>query len=60
MSSDLVGEAGALGRAHQGPLAVLFDALHEKVGDPEGVEELAGAYLLLAVVLAEVEELKDV
>ena len=55
-----VGQPGALVRAHERPHAVLLDALHEEVRDPEGVEEVAGALLLLSVVLAQVEEVEDV
>ena len=46
--------------AHESPGAVLFDTLHEKIGDPEGKEEIASAHLLLTVVLAKVEELEDI
>ena len=46
--------------AHQRPVAVGFHALHEQVGDPQGVEQVAGAHLLLAVVLLQVQEVEDV
>ena len=36
--SPAVGEAGTLVGAHEAPHAVLLDALHEEVRDPEGVE----------------------
>ncbi len=55
-----VAEAGALVGAHEGPVAVLLHALHEEVGHPHGVEEVAGAHLLLAVVLLELEEVEHV
>src|SRR5690606_12452352 len=55
-----VGQAGALVGAHQGPVAVLLHALHEEVGDPQRVEEVAGAELLLAVVLLQVEEIEHI
>ena len=58
--SPAVGEAGTLVGAHETPHAVLLDALHEEIRDPEGVEEVAGALLLLSVVLAQVEEVEDV
>mgnify|MGYP001587020265 FL=1 len=56
---DLV-KSRSFGGAEEGPVTRLLDALHEEVGDPEGEEEVARANLLLAVVLAEVEELEDV
>jgi hypothetical protein len=63
-SSELVAvhlvQSRGLGRTEQRPVASLLDALHEEIGDPEGEEQVAGANLLLAVILAEVEELEDV
>ena len=53
-------KTGALVGAEEGPVAVVFHALHEQVGRPHGVEEVASAHLFLAVVLLEVEELEDV
>ena len=47
-------------RTHQRPDAVGLDALHEEVWNPKSVEEVPGALFLLAVVLAEVQELEDV
>mmetsp|Transcript_1161 Transcript_1161/g.4600 ORF Transcript_1161/g.4600 Transcript_1161/m.4600 type:complete len:635 (-) Transcript_1161:687-2591(-) len=55
-----VGEAGALVGAHERPLAVALDALHEQVVGPEAVEKVARARLLLAVVLTQVEPVEDV
>ena len=55
-----VGQAGALVGAHQGPLAALLHALHEEVGDPHGVEQVAGAHLFLAVVLLQLQEVEHV
>lgn len=46
--------------AEEAPLAVGLDARHEQVVDPEAVEQVARARLLLAVVLAQVQPLKDV
>ena len=54
-----VGQTRAFVRAHQGPVAILLDALHEEVRR-QGVEQVAGALLFLTVVLLEVEEVKDV
>ena len=53
-------KTGALVGAEEGPVAVVFNALHEEVGRPHGVEEVASTHLFLAVVLLEVKELKDV
>ena len=55
-----VGQSWAFVGAHERPIAVFFDALHEQVRRPKGVEQIAGALLLLSVVLAQVEEVKDV
>ena len=46
--------------AEEGPLAVSLDALHEQIVGPQAVEQVPGAGLLLAVVLAEVEPVEDV
>ena len=58
--SPTIGQPGTFVWAHKTPHAVLLDALHEEVRDPESVEEIAGALLLLSVVLAQVEEVEDV
>ena len=42
------------------PVAVVFHPLHEQVGRPHGVEEVACTHLFLPVVLLQVKELKDV
>ena len=55
-----VGEAGALIGAHEGPLAVGLDTLHEEVGNPKGVEQITGTVGLVAVVLTKVEEGEDI
>ena len=60
LRSPAVGQSRALVRAHQGPVSILLDALHEEVRCPEGVEQVAGALLLLSVVLLEVEEIENV
>ena len=41
-----LGETGALVRAHERPRAVALDALHEQVGNPQAVEEVARTHLL--------------
>ena len=46
--------------AHKGPVLVSFDSLHEEVGDPEGVEKVAGAVFLSAVVFAKLQEFINV
>ena len=53
-------ESRALVRAHQGPVSVLLDSLHEQVRHPEPVKQVPGALLLLAEVPLEQEELEDV
>mmetsp|Transcript_2729 Transcript_2729/g.7545 ORF Transcript_2729/g.7545 Transcript_2729/m.7545 type:complete len:206 (+) Transcript_2729:1310-1927(+) len=55
-----VDKPGALVRAEERPAAILLDAAHEEVAHPERVEQIARARLLLAVVLAKLEELKDI
>ena len=47
-------------RSHGRRLASRLDTLHEQVGDPQRIEEVARAALFLAVVLAQVEEGEDV
>ena len=47
-------------RAHESPVSVLLDSLHEEIWDPEGEEEIPGSVLLLAGVLLRVEEVEDV
>ena len=42
------------------PHLVGLHAFHEKIWDPEGVEEVSGALLLLPRVLLQVQKLKDV
>ena len=46
--------------AEERPVAVVFHSLHEQVGRPHGVEEVACTHLFLSVVLFQVKELKDV
>ncbi len=53
-------QPGALVGAHQGPLGVLFHALHEEVRNPKGVEQVTRALLFLTRVLAEIQEVKHV
>jgi hypothetical protein len=55
-----VSKTRALVGTHEGPLSVLFNTLHEKIRDPEGQEQVAGADLLLTVVLSEIKELEDI
>lgn len=55
-----VGKTRALVGAHQSPGAVLFDTLHEEIGDPQSVKQVASANLFLSVVLAEVKEAEDI
>src|SRR5262245_36188991 len=46
-----ISQTRALVGAHQGPVGIILDALHEEIGNPEGVEEIASANFFLAVVL---------
>ena len=46
--------------AEKGPLSILLDPLHEKVGDPVGGVHVVGAASLVAHVLAKLEEVLDV
>ena len=55
-----VGETRAFGRAHQRPVTVGFDPLHEQVGDPQGVEEVPSSDFFLSVILSQVEEVENV
>src|SRR3954468_18308468 len=47
-------------RAEQGPFKVLLNSLHEQIGSPERVEEITSSDLLLSVVLAQIQEVKDI
>src|SRR6201999_2166935 len=51
-------EAGRFMRAEQAPVAAALDPLHKEIGYPEGVEKVAGPNFILAVVLAQIEELE--
>ena len=53
-------QARALARTHERPVGVRFDSLHEKIRNPESVEEVACALLVLARVLAQVEKVEHV
>mmetsp|Transcript_27903 Transcript_27903/g.64842 ORF Transcript_27903/g.64842 Transcript_27903/m.64842 type:complete len:299 (-) Transcript_27903:754-1650(-) len=44
----------------ESPVLVFQDPLHEEVRNPEAVEQVPGPLLLLAVVLAELQEVEDV
>mmetsp|Transcript_39014 Transcript_39014/g.91260 ORF Transcript_39014/g.91260 Transcript_39014/m.91260 type:complete len:642 (+) Transcript_39014:465-2390(+) len=46
--------------AEEAPIRVRLDTPHEEIGHPQRVEEVARTALLLAVVLAQVEEGEDV
>ncbi|KAG9533704.1 hypothetical protein KCU93_g71, partial [Aureobasidium melanogenum] len=55
-----VGQTRTFRGAHQGPGGVLLDTLHEEIGNPKSVEEIASTDFLLTVVLAKVEEGEDI
>jgi len=44
-------EARAFVGAHQGPFPVCFHPFHEQVGQPHGIEQVAGPHFFFAVVL---------
>lgn len=47
-------------RAHESPVSISLDTLHEEVGNPESVEKITSTVLLISVVLAELEELNNI
>mmetsp|Transcript_2175 Transcript_2175/g.8519 ORF Transcript_2175/g.8519 Transcript_2175/m.8519 type:complete len:408 (+) Transcript_2175:256-1479(+) len=55
-----IGQARALIRAHQRPITVRLDALHEQVVRPQPIEEIASARFFFAVILAKVKPVEDV
>ena len=55
-----VRESRALVRAHEVPVLVSLNLLHEEVRDPEGREEVAAPGLLVTLVQAQVQKLEDV
>mmetsp|Transcript_13701 Transcript_13701/g.29658 ORF Transcript_13701/g.29658 Transcript_13701/m.29658 type:complete len:291 (+) Transcript_13701:1024-1896(+) len=55
-----VTHTGRLVRAEEAPLAIRLDTPHEEVRNPQRIEEVARAALLLSVILPQVEERKDV
>ena len=55
-----VAQPGAFVWTEQTPVAAGGHPLHEQVGDPQRVEQIPGPTLLLAVVLAQLQELLNV
>lgn len=55
-----ISKTRALVGAHQCPVAVLLNTLHEEIWDPQSIEEIASTNFFLSVVLSEIEELEDV
>ena len=53
-------EPGAFVRTEERPVGVVLNALHEQVGGPHGVEQIACSHLFLSVVLLQIEELENV
>ena len=49
-------EARRRARIEETPLRIGFDALHEQIGNPKGVEQVACAEMLVALVAFEVED----
>ena len=46
--------------AHESPVFVLFNSLHEKIWDPESVEQVTSPVLLSSIVFTELKEFIDV
>merc|ERR1719180_715716 len=59
ISPDLV-QARAFMGTHERPLTVFFNPLHEEIRDPECIEKVPRPLLLLAMVLLQVKEVKDI
>ena len=53
-------ETGALVGAHERPVCIGLNSLHEKVWDPEGIKQVPRAVLFCAIVLAQLKELVNV
>lgn len=53
-------ETWALIWAHQRPVLVGLHSLHEEVGDPEGVEKVTSAVLLVSIIFAQLQEFINV
>merc|ERR1719402_2035036 len=51
---------GTLVGTHERPHAILLHPFHEEVWNPESKEEIPGSLLLLAVILAKVQKVKNV
>jgi hypothetical protein len=47
-------------RAHECPRAILFDTLHEQIGNPQCVKEITSACLFFAVVLSKIQPVDDI
>mmetsp|Transcript_20190 Transcript_20190/g.56240 ORF Transcript_20190/g.56240 Transcript_20190/m.56240 type:complete len:301 (+) Transcript_20190:1449-2351(+) len=58
--SPAVCQALSLIGTEQGPLAVGLHTAHEQVIDPQAIEQVSGTGLFLAMVLAQVQPVKDV
>merc|ERR1719234_737974 len=59
VSPDLV-QARAFVGTHERPLTVFFHSLHEEIRDLESIEKVPRSLLLLAMVLLQVKEVKDI
>jgi hypothetical protein len=55
-----VGQARGAAGAEQSPLLVRLNPMHEQIVDPKPIEKVAGARLLLAMVLSKVEPIENV
>mmetsp|Transcript_7613 Transcript_7613/g.16524 ORF Transcript_7613/g.16524 Transcript_7613/m.16524 type:complete len:331 (-) Transcript_7613:1550-2542(-) len=55
-----VRESGTFVGTHEGPLPVLLNPLHKKIGHPEPVEEVARPIFLLPMIFLQIKHVKDV
>ena len=46
--------------AHQGPVSVSFNSFHEKIGDPQGIEQITSTVFFSPVVFPQLQEFNDV
>jgi hypothetical protein len=59
LSVDL-GKSRTIVGAHQGPFTVLFHSSHEKIGDPERVEQITRSDFFLSVILSKIDKVEHV
>lgn len=47
-------------RAHESPVSIFLDTLHEEIRDPESIEQVTSTVFFSTIVLAELEELNNI